>query len=346
MKKLFLLLVIFSYCSTEKKEQPYFSPDTWGGYDVGVTTYYFHDDSRNRNLTTEVWFPAKITDNARKEVYYGLIEGNAYRYAEKSNSAAPYPLIVFSHGNQGVRVQSIFYTEYLASHGYVVAAPDHQYNTLWDYDESQMGMSAFDRPKDVSFIIDMVFELSASGDEFLSGMIDTKRVGVTGHSYGGYTALASAGGKLGGDIDLSDSRISASVPLAPGIFAFFGEDGIANITIPTMIIGGSADITVPFDEEDLPIFNALNSPAYLIEIMGAGHFSFTDICGLDFLYDVVGNVIDDGCGPDNIPYEEVHKVTNIFATAFFGKYLKGDARYEEYLSRDYATGFPVKWMQK
>ena len=42
----------------------------------------------------------------------------------------PYPLIVFSHGNGGLGVQSFFLTEYLASHGYVVVCPDHTGNSL------------------------------------------------------------------------------------------------------------------------------------------------------------------------------------------------------------------------
>ena len=36
-----------------------------------------------------------------------------------------YPLVVFSHGYAGFRDQSTFLTAFLASWGFVVAAPDH-----------------------------------------------------------------------------------------------------------------------------------------------------------------------------------------------------------------------------
>jgi len=35
------------------------------------------------------------------------------------------PLVLFSHGLGGCALQTIFFTEELARHGYVVAAPDH-----------------------------------------------------------------------------------------------------------------------------------------------------------------------------------------------------------------------------
>ena len=44
----------------------------------------------------------------------------------------PHPLIVFSHGNSGFRRQSTFLTTHLASRGFVVAAPDHTGNTLFE----------------------------------------------------------------------------------------------------------------------------------------------------------------------------------------------------------------------
>ena len=52
----------------------------------------------------------------------------AYLDAEPA-LGGPWPIILFSHGNQGIKEQSFFLTEHLASHGYLVVAPDHQYNT-------------------------------------------------------------------------------------------------------------------------------------------------------------------------------------------------------------------------
>ncbi|RMF12332.1 MAG: hypothetical protein D6761_12950, partial [Candidatus Dadabacteria bacterium] len=40
--------------------------------------------------------------------------------------AGRWPVVIFSHGAGGVRFQSVFLTEYLAAHGYIVVAPDHE----------------------------------------------------------------------------------------------------------------------------------------------------------------------------------------------------------------------------
>ena len=41
----------------------------------------------------------------------------------------PFPLVVYSHGSGGLRFIASDYTEAIASHGYIVAAPDHTGNT-------------------------------------------------------------------------------------------------------------------------------------------------------------------------------------------------------------------------
>ncbi len=44
-------------------------------------------------------------------------------------AAGDFPLVIYSHGNGGLRYVSAFLTEHLASHGFVVMAPDHTGNT-------------------------------------------------------------------------------------------------------------------------------------------------------------------------------------------------------------------------
>ncbi len=56
-------------------------------------------------------------------------------------------------------------------------------------------LALYTRPKDVSWQIDYADRLTAPGGA-LTGMIDTKHIGVVGHSQGGLTALQAAGAKL------------------------------------------------------------------------------------------------------------------------------------------------------
>jgi predicted dienelactone hydrolase len=53
----------------------------------------------------------------------------------------------------------------------------------------------FERPKDISFLIDKAIELNKN-NPVLKEKIDISRVGIIGHSFGGYTALVSAGAEI------------------------------------------------------------------------------------------------------------------------------------------------------
>ena len=108
-----------------------------------------------------------------------------------ASNAAPadgkFGLIVISHGAGGLSLNHRDLAMALASHGYVVAAPTHPRGK--DNDISGPGVWV-GRPKQVSRVIDAVLE-----DTQLGSRIQPERIGVVGHSNGGYTALAVAGAK-------------------------------------------------------------------------------------------------------------------------------------------------------
>src|SRR5262249_61965308 len=86
-----------------------------------------------RPLGVEVGYPAEATgprDRYRVLPGFPLSEQDAAR--DLPVRAGRYPLVLFSHGFGGHRRQSTFLTTHLASHGYVVAAPDHTGTTLVD----------------------------------------------------------------------------------------------------------------------------------------------------------------------------------------------------------------------
>jgi predicted dienelactone hydrolase len=96
-------------------------------------------------------------------------------------------VIVISHGAGGLSLNHRDLAMALASHGYVVAAPTHPRGK--DNDISGVGVWV-GRPKQVSRVIDALLE-----DAGLGSHIQRERIGVVGHSNGGYTALAVAGAK-------------------------------------------------------------------------------------------------------------------------------------------------------
>ena len=76
------------------------------------------------NRVAAVWHPTAASP--AQYAYGPKFSGNVVLNAPANKvCGVPAPLVVFSHGDLGCGLQSIAFTEELARHGYVVAAPDH-----------------------------------------------------------------------------------------------------------------------------------------------------------------------------------------------------------------------------
>ena len=122
---------------------PLHDPSLPGPFEVGVTTVTWYDADRDRSLLVDIWYPAIPEAGAAPHAYplalaedvvlgelpsgLGVVED-----AAADLSGAPYPVVLFSHGNNGMRFQNLFQGEHLASHGYVFVAPDHTGNLVID----------------------------------------------------------------------------------------------------------------------------------------------------------------------------------------------------------------------
>ena len=335
-------------------------PSTYGPYGIGVTTVTWYDKSRgDRPITTEIWYPASVPEGEEGEYYYHLGYGIASRDAVPVEGET-YPLIVFSHGAGAMRFQSIFYCEQLASQGYVVVAPDHYGNTFYSYDAQLTLNSPIDRPLDVTYVIDSVLDLSASRTFPVPGTVDKTRIGMTGHSFGAYTTLVISGalidinaaeaGCAQGDstacgavayaeqlygpldfrwLDLSDPRVSVGIPQAPGIYSYFGEEGLANVFTDTCEMAAGNDGILAWEEEAWPIYQALPSDKILLTLEGRGHYVYSSAWDIHPFERTCDNIED--C-PDRDPS---HVIVNTLATAFFGYYLKDEDVWAPWLQESY-----------
>ncbi len=325
--------------------------DEVGPYSVGYrtmdVTYTPEGFTDPRTIKVAIWYPTEAS-SGDAAVYFDLVTREDV-LLEATPAAGPHPVLAFSHGNGGVAEQSYFMTERFASHGWVVVAPDHTGNTLVDFDESLLADIVVLRPLDMSAMLDDVYALPA-GDP-LAGQLSDDLV-VSGHSFGGYTTLALAGGKF--DVDslvsdceidpmglacesltparieqldagFADPRVDVAIPLTPGAIFLFGEDGLGEVDVPTMLMTSVLDETTPDADDGDPAWSSLDGPEDLrIEFLTGGHYTFSVACEL-------GLIEGDGCGDDFIDPVEAYDVINHYALAFARDKLWGDASVSEVL---------------
>jgi predicted dienelactone hydrolase/uncharacterized protein YjgD (DUF1641 family) len=121
------------------------------------------------------------------------------------------PVIIFTHGLFSVNEEMRYLAQHLASHGYLVAVPEHPGSNgsyLEQFFQPQNALTAlFDqvkilqpeeflhRPQDLSFVLDYLETLNQTRNP-LRGKIATDNVLVLGYSLGGATALSLAGGTM------------------------------------------------------------------------------------------------------------------------------------------------------
>ncbi len=310
----------------------------FGPAPVGVLTLDLVDVARlnvagdgPRPVTVEVYYPstASAIDGVPRDVVTVLgipiVETPAYRDVDIAPGTVP--LVVFSHGNNGVRFQSFFFAAHLASYGYIVVTPDHHGNTFVDTLASVVDpMPEINRPLDMTFVIDefLAFNAVASGD-FFEGAIDPASIGASGHSFGGLTSLLLAGGDAGFGT-FTDTRVQAIFPQAPA--APFATTFFESITIPTLIVGGTIDETTPFATQQQVPYDSMLSGALVValaELDQAGHFSFSDFCEVsgDLLTFLGG--AEEACEPRHLPWRYAQDITKYLALNFFDATLKADA---------------------
>jgi predicted dienelactone hydrolase len=326
-------------------------PAAEGPHGVGLTTFTAADPSRpGRSLTIDVWYPTEpgtpSGSPASLDVLVTDIPLPGVRRDAGVDPGERYPLVVFSHGSGGVRFQSWFLLQALASHGYVVVAPDHAGNTSLDQvlgTSDPFPVIAANRPRDVSFAIDEVLARATDPSDLLAGAVDPSRIGVAGHSFGGFTALAVAGGYDGWG---PDERVEAIVPIAAAS-GLLSDAELRNVDVPTLLLAGTSDETVPLAAAaERPWDEIAGTPSWRVDVHRAGHNSFTNVCDLyEALVDAglppellafLASAAEEGCAPSLISIDEAHRVSVQYTLAFLRTTIGHDARWQRYLAPQWA----------
>jgi predicted dienelactone hydrolase len=235
---------------------------------VGSKQLTVKDEAKNISFPVLVHYPTYETS---KPTAFGPYTMDVSPDAEMIEGK--FPLIIISHGSGGSHLLYRTISTHLAKNGYIVAKLEHYGNNRNNNSLENTTENLVTRPRHVSLTIDFLLS-----DNWFSKNIEPNKICVIGHSMGGYTALALAGGiprtKEGLVVEVnSDSRIKAIVLLAPGTGWFM--HGLDKVTIPILMFTAEHDpITPKWNGEIVMNYVPNRSKVTFKEIENAGHFSF------------------------------------------------------------------------
>ena len=244
-------------------------------------------DPADKPLAVRIWYPAGPENNAR-------INGNGL------------PLIVMSHGTGGNLYGHADTAIALAKAGFVVAALTHTGDNFMDRTHVDRGDYLIERPRHIALLIDYML-----GRWTEHSRLDPARIGMFGHSAGGFTAMVIAGGvpdmsrtighchaqpkawdcqywqerhtdltKLSGrgtQTWVHDPRVKAAVVAAPAVGYVFEPEGLSEVHIPIQMWEAQHDDIVA-DSPSL-LSRLLPQAPDFHRVAGAQHLSFLAPCG-------------------------------------------------------------------
>jgi dienelactone hydrolase len=240
-------------------------------------------------------------------------------------AAGRFPVIVFSHGALASKDCYSELGRYWASFGYVVIHPSHADSIADSQFRGSLLQAINDprgwenRPKDISFVLNSLPRIEQLAPA-LSGMLDTRHIGVGGHSFGAYTAGLIGGTTIvipgrDGQQSFADERASAILLLSPE-----GENRMGltarswdSFRRPMLLMYGSKDFGPDGEAAEWrsePYRKAPPGDKYQVEIEGGTHMGFT--------------------GP-SLKEPMQFRCARVEALAFWDAYLKQDQQAREYL---------------
>ena len=235
MKKFILakiyLVVILIICSSNIFAQT---------YNIGHISTDFYDNARNRNITTEIYYPSDTNgDNV-------------------SISLGNFPIIVFGHGFLMSWDSYDNFWNSLVPQGYILCFPT-----------TEMGFAPNHQffAEDLSFIASkMQMESLDNSSIFYNSVLP--KTGILGHSMGGGASFLAAE---------NNPNINTLINFAAAETNPSAISAASNITIPSLIFSGDDDCVAPPINHQNIMFDSLNSNCKTqINIINGGHCYFAN----------------------------------------------------------------------
>lgn len=333
-------------------------PEAIGTIEVGLidrsrTELYGEGAGGPREIVTQVWYPAAGSDEADRVVWsdnYEVVNPAISRnmglpswflshtrhtlsHATESSPLAggTYPVVIFSHGWEGVRSIALNQVEHLVSNGYIVIAPDHTYGaaatvlegTKVVYEDPEalperevVGDDLYFEAAtdlvatfsgDLEMILDALMEGESGPYADIVGAADLNRIGIYGHSTGGGAAIKTC---------LEDERCDAVLGLDPWVEPLTQEDLQLTMERPALYMLSDEWANSPNDALLRGIAGRGADITYLLDVEGAAHNDFIATPLLSPLTSQLGLTGD-------IPAGRVIPIVHNYLLGFFDVYLLG-----------------------
>ncbi|MEV6274277.1 hypothetical protein [Nocardia sp. NPDC051832] len=305
---------------------------------------------RTRELMVSVFYPAVDADKHPQAHYVstsllpelekragvqlpGLLT-NAHTEAP-ARTGESYPVVLFSPGAGVMRLWSNGLAEDLASRGYVVVTIDHTYETAVEFPggrivepklfpefSQEVRRQYLDaRMADTRLVLDSMVQLAhgtnPDADRHalpagLDRVLDLERIGMAGHSLGGYVAVESMH---------ADRRIDAAVDLDGqiGIDEDFGRSVIEGVDRPVLVMTSEQIEQVGDANPSLEAFWQRGTGwKRQLTMQGSAHYDFTDMPVL--IPDAARPAAKTYVGP--IAAERSSTLVRTYVAAMFDQFLR------------------------
>jgi len=289
-------------------------PDFIGPHNVGhstMTIVLTGSTGERRPVDIHLWYPADGGSHAAASptVYRSRLFGiplipgtyDASSFEVRSSVAREgpafdergprFPLLIWSHGAGGDAINYVYQEEALASHGYIVASPQHTGNGGDDALVDALNLAAGhvvlpcldnlpgpcagdsfaknirDRVRDVSALINEFTTSPPFGDR-----VDLERIGLVGQSRGAVTTIAAIAGSSTLGI-AREPRIKAAFTMALGAEAYSPAD-LAGVSVPVLMMAGGSDEGTPPATVRQVFDRLINTSRMFVVASNAEHRSF------------------------------------------------------------------------
>ena len=344
-------------------------PEPTGQYAVGTRIIEMTDASRRedavagdqhpREMVVQVWYPVsreaessghghapyrRLNETTWKNSHLSVVWTNARGDAPVAKGE--FPILIYNPGWNGSRSQNTTLTEELASHGYVVVAIDHPYNSgpvqvadgrviqpvptpqLSDEVTTAQAVYALidaevaKETTDAQFVLAQMERMNEDAASAFYQRLDRSRIGALGYSLGGAVAA---------ELALRDARIGAVLDLDTPLYGQAGKQGVRQ---PFLLLSEEIPHSTPeelarmsfgqrrdaeMDEGDyarqLPLLRTAGS--YQIALHGTLHTSFQD--------GILMSPLQRFSGAGAIAPRRMISILRQYTVAFFDQSLRGVA---------------------